>query len=170
MTFLELAQYRHSVRSFKSEEVEQEKLDYLIDAAQVAPSAVNLQPWSFIIAKSEEAKNDIRACYDREWFKSAPLYIVVCGNHEESWKRPTDGKDHCDIDIAIATEHIALAAEEIGLATCWVCNFDADLCKKLLQLPDAVEPIAILPIGYANGNQMQVKKKRKDKSEIVLYL
>lgn len=165
MTFLELAQYRHSVRSFKSEEVEQEKLDYLIDAAQVAPSAVNLQPWSFIIAKSEEAKNDIRACYDREWFKSAPLYIVVCGNHEESWKRPTDGKDHCDIDIAIATEHIALAAEEIGLATCWVCNFDAILCKQLFALPAGEEPAVIIPIGYAADEPKE--KKRKSMSEIV---
>lgn len=170
MNILELAQKRHSVRSYSSQAIEQEKLDYLLETARLAPSAVNLQPWSFIVLQSEEAKRDIQECYDRDWFKTAPLYIVVCGNHHISWKRASDNKDHCDIDIAIATEHIALAAEEVGLGTCWVCNFDAAKCHKLLQLPEGIEPIVILPIGYASNDFVVQEKKRKPSEDIILYL
>ena len=115
MNLLELAKQRYSVRLFSNKEIEKEKVDYLLEVARMAPSAVNIQPWSFLVLQSEEAKKDIQACYDRDWFKTAPLYIVVCGNHLASWKRASDNKDHCDIDIAIATEHIALAAAEQGL-------------------------------------------------------
>lgn len=170
MNLLELAKNRYSVRKYQEKEVEQEKLDYILDVARLAPSAVNHQPWSFLVLKSEEAKQDIRACYDREWFQTAPLYIVVCGNHHESWKRPCDNKDHCDIDVAIATEHIALAVEEQGLSTCWVCNFDAQLCHKLMQLPEGIEPMVILPLGYAEEGATRPEKKRKTTEEVVLYL
>ncbi len=169
-TLLKLMEQRCSVRLFADKEVEEEKLDYLLNAARIAPSAVNLQPWTFIVVQSEEAKNDIRGCYDREWFRSAPLYIVVCGNHETSWKRPSDKKDHCDIDVAIATEHIALAATEVGLGSCWVCNFDAVKCKKVLYLPDHIEPVVILPVGYPSEEFNRVEKKRKTADEVVLYL
>ncbi|MBP5423268.1 MAG: nitroreductase family protein [Paludibacteraceae bacterium] len=170
MNLLELAKQRYSVRLFSNKEIEKEKVDYLLEVARMAPSAVNIQPWSFLVLQSEEAKKDIQACYDRDWFKTAPLYIVVCGNHLASWKRASDNKDHCDIDIAIATEHIALAAAEQGLGSCWVCNFDAALCKKLMQLPDGIEPMVILPIGYADQQAVVKEKNRKNTEDIVLYL
>ncbi len=170
MNLLELAKQRYSVRLFSNKEIEKEKVDYLLEVARMAPSAVNLQPWSFLVLQSEEAKKDIQACYDRDWFKTAPLYIVVCGNHLASWKRASDNKDHCDIDIAIATEHIALAAAEQGLGSCWVCNFDSVLCKKLMQLPEGIEPMVILPIGYADQQAVVKEKNRKNTEDIVLYL
>ncbi len=170
MNLLELTKQRYSVRLFSNQEIEKEKLDYLLEVARMAPSAVNLQPWSFLVLQSEEAKKDIQACYDRDWFKTAPIYIVVCGNHLASWKRASDNKDHCDIDIAIATEHIALAAAEQGLGSCWVCNFDAALCKKLMQLPDGIEPMVILPIGYPDQQSVAKEKNRKNTEDIVLYL
>ena len=168
MNLLELAKQRYSVRLFSNKEIEKEKVDYLLEVARMAPSAVNIQPWSFLVLQSEEAKKDIQACYDRDWFKTAPL--VVCGNHLASWERASDNKDHCDIDIAIATEHIALAAAEQGLGSCWVCNFDAALCKKLMQLPDGIEPMVILPIGYADQQAVVKEKNRKNTEDIVLYL
>lgn len=170
MDLLELAKKRYSVRKFSDREIEKEKLDYILEVARMAPSAVNYQPWSFLVLQSEEAKKDIQACYDREWFNTAPLYIVVCGNHLASWKRPADNKDHCDIDIAIATEHIALAAAEQGLGTCWVCNFNATLCKKLMQLPDGIEPMVIIPLGYEAEESSLKEKNRKSIDEVVLYL
>jgi nitroreductase len=72
---------------------------------------------------------------------------VLCGNHSESWKR-IDGKDHCDVDIAIAADHMTLAATDLGLGTCWICNFDREACAGALALPDHMEPIVILSIGY----------------------
>lgn len=168
MNLLELANSRYSVRSYSSQPVEQEKIDYLLDVARLAPSAVNKQPWRFIIVQSDEKKRALQGCYERDWFKEAPLYIVVCGIHSESWKRGLDNKDHCDIDVAIATEHIVLAAEELGLGTCWVCNFNASLCSKIFDLKEEEEAIVILPIGYANDN-IKNEKKRKSKNDIVSF-
>lgn len=169
MYLLSLSQNRYSVRSYSDQSVEPEKLDYLLEVARLAPSAVNKQPWRFVVVQSDEKKTALRDCYNRDWFKEAPIYIVVCGNHTESWKRGFDNKDHCDIDIAIATEHIVLAAEELGLGCCWVCNFDAQKCSEILQLNSDEEAIVILPIGYAKDDNRQ-EKKRKGKNEIISFI
>lgn len=136
MNLLELAQKRCSIRKYASSPVEDEKLAYILEAGRMAPSAVNFQPWYFVIIRQEAGRTKIQECYAREWFRSAPLYILVCGDHSQSWKRSSDRKDHMDIDVAIATEHISLAAAEQGLGSCWVCNFDTDLCRKHFNLPD----------------------------------
>lgn len=169
MDLLKLITQRYSVRGYQSKPVPQEMLDRILEAGRMAPSAVNKQPWKLVVVRSEEARERLWRCYDREWFKSAPLYIVVCGDHEHSWKRPADGKDHCDIDIAITTEHLALAAAELGLGSCWVCNFSVAPCKEMLGLSDAWEPMVILPIGFPENDQVPAKN-RKEVSEIVSYL
>ena len=117
MNLLELAQKRCSVRKYASFPVEDEKLAYILEAGRMAPSAVNFQPWYFIIIRQEAGRTKIQECYAREWFRSAPLYILICGDHSQSWKRSSDQKDHMDIDVAIATEHISLAAAEQGLGS-----------------------------------------------------
>lgn len=83
----------------------------------------------------------------------------------QSWKRAKDGKEHGDIDIAIAVEHICLAVTEQGLGTCWVCNFDPALCKEILGLPEQTEPVVILPIGYPDSTEL-TPSKRKTTEEI----
>lgn len=132
MSFLELARKRCSIRKYAPKNVEQEKIDYILEAARLAPSAVNYQPWYFVWVQSAEGKAKLQECYPREWFKQAPYYLIVCGDHQQSWKRG-DHKDHMDIDTAIATEHICLAAAEQGLGTCWVCNFDTELSVNILK-------------------------------------
>lgn len=92
--------------------------------------------------------------------------IVACANHEESWHRKSDGKDHADIDVAIAVEHLCLAATEQGLGTCWVCNFDVSLCREVLNLPDFMEPVVLISVGYAQAQEMSAKK-RKSLDEIL---
>jgi nitroreductase len=148
MQLIDLIRKRYSVRSYSPRAVEKEKTDYILEAARLAPSACNLQPWRFVVVESPEGREKIRACYEREWFGTAPLYIMVCGDHRHSWKRPFDGKDHADIDVAIATEHLCLAAAEQGLGTCWVCHFDAQRCARSFCLPEGVEPVALIPVGY----------------------
>ena len=167
MNFLELTKRRCSVRKYASRPVETEKLDYILEAARMAPSAVNYQPWCFLVVKSDKGREKIQSCYPREWFKQAPCYIVVCGDHAQSWKR-ADGKDHMDIDAAIAAEHICLAAAEQGLGSCWVCNFDVALCRQQFGLPPTVEPVVLIPVGYPEDEALfeATPKHRKERSKL----
>ena len=163
MTFLDLIKQRYSCRSYQNKRVEQEKLDYVMECVRLAPSAVNKQPWVFRIVENEDDKSKLHTCYSRVWFQTAPMYIICSILHDEEWVR-SDGKHHGDIDIAIAVEHLCLAATEQGLATCWVCNFDAAKCKQLFSIADNEEPAVLIPIGYAADEARE--KKRKTISEI----
>lgn len=168
-TLLELAQKRHSVRNYEPRQVEDDKLQYILEVARMAPSAVNYQPWKLYVVRDAVTLAALHKVYHREWFATAPCCIVVCGNHLESWHRGSDGKDHCNIDVGIVTQHLALAAAEQGLGSCWVCNFDVEACAELLQLPDGVEPMVLLPIGYAaEGGKHE--KSRKSLDEIVKWI
>ncbi len=167
MNFLEIAQKRKSIRQFSDKEIETEKLDYILESVRLAPSAVNFQPWFFYIIKSDESKALIKKCYDRNWFveAKAPVYILACIDRSQSWKRGYDHKDHGDIDIAIAVEHLCMSAAEQGLGTCWVCHFDPTLCKELFQLPEHLEAAVIIPLGYPE-NEEENNPKRKSLEEI----
>lgn len=150
MSLIDIAKNRYSCRTYKKQAIEDDKILRILEAGRVAPSAANKQPWLFIYINENPLLNQVKACYQSSWLESAPAVIVICGNHNRSWKRD-DGKDHCDIDIAIATDHIVLAATDEGLATCWVCKFDAIKCGKILELPPLMEAMVILSIGYPEG-------------------
>lgn len=169
--FLSIARRRYSSRHYSQQPVEREKLLTVLEAARIAPSAVNYQPWLFIVLEHETELAKIRACYSRDWFADVPLVIVCCCDHRQSWKRKRDGKDHGDIDLAIAVDHMTLAAASVGLATCWVCNFDADAAAAALDLPKEVEPVVLLPIGYPIDECYpdRHKEARKPLSEIVRW-
>jgi len=168
MSFLELAARRYSVRNFDSREVENDKMLKVLEAARIAPSACNYQPYHFIVITDNETRKRINECYPREWFKKAPVVIVACGDHCMSWKR-ADRKDHCDVDVAIAVDHMTLAAAELGLGTCWVCAFDAKKCHEILSLPKNLEPVVLLPVGYPAEGAAVPDKHRKDLDEIVSW-
>ena len=169
MNFLELCEKRYSVRKYSAEAVSDEDLRYVLECARMAQSAVNFQPWKFVVVRSEAAKADIRRCYDREWFASAPLYIVALRDVNANWVRSSDGKPHGDIDVAIAVEHICLAAAERGLGTCWVANYDTALLNQLFGDAD-YEAVAIVPIGHIAADCPFAPKKRKEMSLIVKEL
>jgi nitroreductase len=152
-SFLELAKARYSVRNYQPKPVEKEKLMIVLEAGRIAPSAANYQPWHFIVIQDPAIRKKLDATYNRSWFSQAPVVIVICGDHKEAWKRG-DGKDHTDIDASIAIDHMTLAAAEIGLGTCWICNFDAKMASEVLQLPENIEPIAYLPLGYPGGDKI----------------
>jgi nitroreductase len=166
MSVYELMKQRCSVRKFEDRPVEKEKLLQVLDSARVAPSACNNQPWHFVVVQDDELRKKISG----RWGEAAPAIIVICGNHDESWHRG-DGKDHCDIDAAIAIDHMSLMAAELGLGTCWVCSFDAAGCHKTLGLPENLEAIALLPIGYpiAVSDPNRHDDDRKTLDEIVSW-
>ena len=169
MEFLNLVTSRHSVRRFSSEPVDDRQLDAVLEAVRLAPSACNRQPWKFLIVRSEVAKARLRQCYDRSWFASAPMYVVCLRDTGSEWVRPGDHKPHGDVDVAIATEHLCLAAAEQGLGTCWVCNFDVALVKQLFPV-DGFEPVALIPIGHPAPDCPHPEKNRKPLEEIVEWL
>lgn len=170
MDFIELAKNRYSVRKYQEREIEREKLEYVLQAGRIAPSAVNFQPWRFIVAREAGMKETVCSTYNRDWIKAAPAIIVLCGVHGEAWRR-ADGKDHCDIDVAIAADHMTLAAVEKGLGTCWVCNFDSMALAKALRLPKGTEPAVLLPIGYPadSADPERHGDKRKAEEEIIFW-
>lgn len=170
MDFLELAKKRFSCRSFKPDAVEEEKIIKVLEAARVAPSAVNYQPWQFYVIRKPENKAKIAEAYHREWMQAAPVLIVACGDKLLSWKR-ADGKEHVEIDISIAVDHLTLQASELGLGTCWVCNFQPKKLREVMNLPSNIEPVAIIPLGYpqTEGDTERHKVKRKSFQEIVKW-
>ena len=167
MSLLDIAKKRYSVRSYMDKEVERDKILQVLEAGRIAPSAVNFQPIHFIVITDNNTKLKVLEAYPRDWIKDAPVIIVACGDHSKSWKR-NDGKDHCDIDVAIAIDHMTLAATELELGTCWVCAFNAKLCHEILELPEHLEVIALLPLGYPVGER-NTEIIRKNMEEMVSW-
>jgi len=170
MNFLDLAKHRFSVRKYKPDPVPEEDLNYVLEAGRIAPSAVNYQPWHFLVIRDKENREIVNTLYHREWFREAPVVIILLADHNKSWKRD-DGKDHADIDVAIAADHMTLAATERGLGTCWVCNFDKKKIIEILKLPDHLEPVVFLPLGYPN-EETDIKRhenKRKPLKDITSW-
>ncbi|MBC8876486.1 MAG: nitroreductase family protein [Planctomycetes bacterium] len=169
MEVLKLMKKRCSVRKFEDRAIEEEKLLYVLEAARVAPSACNFQPWRFIVVKNKDLMKRIAPAWVAD--ANTPAMIVICGDHRQAWRR-RDGKDHCDIDIAIAVDHMTLAAAEVSLGTCWICSFDAFQCTIALELPDQVEPMVLLPIGYPAESREANRhdRDRKPLEEIVSWI
>ena len=166
---IQLMSNRYSCRDYASTPVSRELIAQLLEAARIAPSACNKQPWKFLVADTPELRATITSCYDRQWARTAPAFLVATGLHDKAWHRSDDGKDHTDVDLSIAIEHICLAATALGLGTCWICNFNAAQLHKALQLPDSQEAIAIIPVGYPAQPHNIPEKKRKTIDEITQW-
>ena len=167
-TFMSQVLDRYSCRSYDSERpVSREEILKVLEAARLAPSACNRQPWTFVAVTDSDLKARILA-KSRPAFLEAPVLLVACGHHDIAWHRPADNKDHTDVDVSIAVEHICLAASTLGLGTCWVCSFDVEGTRQALGLPDHVEPIALIPLGYPATPEIP-EKTRKPMDEILRW-
>ena len=166
MDFLELARKRYSVRSYKSDPVEKEKLERILEAARLAPTAVNIQPFQLVVIHTAGREVELLQIYKKKWFVQAPIVICACGIFGKSWVRK-DGKNYIDVDVAIVMDHLILAATAEGLGTCWIGAFSPAAAKEVLRLPEGVEPIAFTPLGYAADRPPT--KKRKPLPELVRY-
>ena len=147
MDMYEVIKNRRSVRSYKPDPVEKEKIHRMLEAARLAPSAANRQPVCFVVVQDEKTRLQLKKAYDEKWFYTAPLIICACYIPDKAWKRG-DGKNYADIDATIAMDHLILAAAAEGLATCWIAAFKPPFVKSILNLPPNVEPIAMTPVGY----------------------
>lgn len=145
MDFLEIAKSRYSVRSYKSRKVEQEKLEKILLAAHVAPTAANLQPVRLIVVQEDNGLEKIKKAAN---IYGAPLAIIVCSERTKAWTRPFDGKNVSDIDATILTDHMMMEATSLGLGSVWICYFKPDIIRQEFKLPDTLEPVNILVTGY----------------------
>jgi nitroreductase len=166
MKFSELIRKRYSVRAYKPEPVEAEKLEQVLEAARLAPTAANRQPFQLLVIPTKGREADLRRIYAREWFVQAPLVICACAVAAQGWTR-MDGKPYVDVDVTIAMDHLILAATELGLGTCWIAAFNPSAAREVLQLPDGVEPIVFTPLGYPADQPGS--KVRKPLSDLVRY-
>ena len=166
MEFLELATKRYSVRSYKSDPVEDDKLQKVLEAACIAPTAANRQAFQLVVVHTAGREAELSRIYGRPFFVQAPLIICACGLPKQAWVS-REGKSYSDVDVAIIMDHLILAATDLGLGTCWIGAFDPQAAREVLGLPDEAEPVALTPLGYPNDELGP--KKRKSLAELVKY-
>ena len=166
MEFSELIKSRYSVRAYKPDPVKDKDLQQVLDAACLAPTAANRQPFQLIVIRPQGREAELRRIYAQDWFTQAPVIICACAIPAQGWVR-MDGKVYTDVDVAIAMDHLILAATDLGLGTCWIANFDPAAAREVLGLPEGVEPIVFTPLGYPEGEQPA--KERKPLSDLVRY-
>jgi nitroreductase len=166
MEFSDVIQKRYSVRSYKCDPLEEDKLQRVLEAARLAPTAANRQPFQLIVIHTAGRETELRRIYDQAWFVQAPVIICGCAIPNKAWVR-CDGKNYSDIDIAIVMDHLILAATDVGLGSCWIAAFDPAATREVLGLPDSVEPIAFTPLGYASNGIRT--RRRKTLVEIVKH-
>lgn len=167
MDFFEVIQRRYSVRAYKPDPVEAEKLLQVLEAARLAPTAANRQPFRLIVIHTAGREADLARIYSRSWFTDAPLVLAVCAIPADAWTRRPDAKCYGDVDAAIVMDHLTLAAAALGLGTCWIGAFDPAAAREVLGLPAGVEPIAFTPLGYAADTPRP--KTRKALDDLVKY-
>ncbi len=147
MEFYEVISKRRSIRAYKKDPVEGSKLSRILNAARLAPTAANRQPYSLIVVKDEDTKIRLKDAYSQEWFFTAPVIVCACALPDDAWKR-NDGKGYVDVDVAIAMDHLILAASAEGLGTCWIAAFKPEVVREVLNIPDNMEPLVLTPLGY----------------------
>jgi len=158
---------RKSVRSYLPRQVEDEKLTAVLEAARLAPSASNRQEWRFVIVRDAETRRKIAEAANNQTFVGeAPAVIVACA--ETDGRIMMCGQPCYPIDVAIALDHIALAAVEHGLGTCWIGAFNEEKVKQILSIPEKIRVVELMPIGYAT-DPSPVEKKRLSLDAIVKH-
>lgn len=147
MSFIDLAQSRYSVRSFSERQVEDEKLEILLKAAQAAPTACNNQPQRLYVLRSEESIEKLKA--STRFVFGAKTAIIFTANRDEAWKNPFTSEYHTgEIDVSIVCTHVMLQAWELGIGSCWVGYYDPEKVRKAFSIPKNEQIVAILPLGY----------------------
>ncbi len=172
MEYNDLINARESIRNYDpARKIPQDKLEKILNAGRIAPSACNIQPWKFLVVSSETMHEKVSSAYPREWFKDAPHILVVVGFRDMAWKRRYDGYNSIETDLAIAMTHMILAAENEGIGTCWIEAYDPSILRSVLNLSENQVVFGITPLGYPKpGFQKSLVKNRKSLEELVEYL
>jgi nitroreductase len=168
MSVLEIIKRRRSTRRYKEDPIPEETFFRVLEAARLAPSGKNLQPWKFIIVKEQALKDKLAEASIGQFFIArAPLIIVACGFPDNCYSKMGRYMKSWPVDVAIAVEHLMLQAEEEGLGTCWIGAFEEKDVKAILNIPEDVKVLALTPLGYPNEEPRY--RGRKELKEILSY-
>ena len=166
MEITEAIRSRRSIRNYQDRPIEQEKLMRILEAGRLAPSARNLQDWKFIVVRDKAKRQRLsEAAMGQPHLAKAPAVIAACAT--QAGNVMPCGQYCYPIDLAIAVDHMSLAAMAEGLGTCWIGAFDPQAAREVLGLPPGVEPIAFTPLGFAADAPRE--KKRKSRAELVKF-
>lgn len=167
MNIFEAIKKRRSIRNYLDRKVEDEKLSLILEAARQAPSASNRQEWRFVVVREKETKLKLfKAAKNQEFIKEAAVVIACCADTDQHIM--TCGQACYPIDVAIAIDHMTLAAVELGLGTCWVGAFYEEEVKKILDIPENIRVVELLALGYP-AKPADHPKKRLPLKEIVFF-
>ena len=166
MNVMEAIRKRHSIRSYEDKEVEEEKLNLILEAGRLAPSASNRQEWRYIVVRDKQTRqNLVEAAAGQAFVGEAPVVIACCAQTDGHIMRC--GQPCYPIDVAISIDHMTLKAVEEGLGTCWIGAFNEAKAKEILGVPDEIRVVELLTLGYPT--QVPEGKTRKELSEIIKY-
>ncbi len=158
MEFYDVVKARRSIRGYKHDPIPEDALKRLAEAVCLAPSACNIQPWSFRIVLNPELRKQICTVYTAPWLADAPAIAIALGNAGACWKR-LEGEPIIPVDIGIAMEHLVLAAAAEGLGSCWICAYNVAKMNKVLNILPPWNVYAITPLGYASVSPDKIKRK-----------
>jgi len=170
MTVLKAIKVRRSVRAYSLRPIPDDLMQRMQDALRYAPSACNIQPWQFILVTDATLRRQLaRAAKEQMWMADAPVTIVACGYPKLAYPHMGGRHSSLDIDIAIALDHLTLAAVAEGLGTCWIGAFFEEQVKAILDVPDEVRVVAMIPLGYPASDGLirpVTEDQRKAESEV----
>jgi nitroreductase len=177
MQFKEVITNRKSIRNYIDTPIEADKIEYILECARQAPSWANSQCWRFIVIQKTETIHEIaKVSVINRWLKKAPTIIVACADTTGSGNK--NSLEYYAVDVAIAFEHLILAATDVGLGTCWIGGFNENKLKEILGIPPRIKVIAMTPVGYPvkkpspsdKLKQLVIKSSsRKSLAELVHY-
>ncbi len=173
MDVMEAIRFRRSVRSFDSRPIPEPVLERLLDSLRWAPSACNNQPWKFVLVTEPDLRRELAVISRKQmWMAEAPMIVVACGYPGKAYAKMGGYGSSVDIDLAIALDHLSLAAAAEGIGTCWIGAFDETAVKVLLGVPGEAKVIAMMPVGYpktADLLQAAAESRRKRMVEIAVW-
>jgi nitroreductase len=168
MDFRDLVAARYSVRAYRPDPVPEPLLLEVLEAARLAPSACNRQPFRVVVVRTAGREAELLRVYAKPWFVEAPLVLAVCAVPGEAWVRSRhDGWSAAETDATIATDHMLLAAADRGLGTCWISSFDPVAAREVLGLPAGVVPVSFTPLGWPRD--AAGPKERRPLDELVRH-
>lgn len=169
MDFEKLISERYSVRSFQPHHLPEQIVEKILLAGHKAPTGCNYQPQRILVLNTDESIAKLKTCTKCHF--NAPTAMLVCHNKEESWVRKYDGARSSPVDAVIVTTHMMLAAQNEGVGTCWVMHFDPAAMRESFNIPENVEPIALLVMGYPSdeAKPLDLHFKSRPMEETVFY-
>jgi len=168
MSVFDIMKSRRSVRRYQNKTIPDDVLTRVLEAARIAPSGKNLQPWKFIVIKDQEKRKKLAVASNSQFFVAeAPVVIAACGFPDQSYQHQGNYMKSWSIDVSIALDHLMLMAWEEGLGTCWIGAFKETEVKKVLSIPEDVKVLALTPLGYPD--EVPRDRGRKELSEIISF-